>query len=159
MPPNTKTNLISIHIINQVISDRHTKTSQLWSLPWNQVNSDHPHWNQVYFDHPHNKQVNFDANTRTMSLSGRVAFACYTYQYMFLWCSSSTYNIITSTNSNCSWRFHTTVKPRKYCVSIPGISIFFCFMVYTRLCVILRYVPFLLYVVYFKVSYIGRESY
>ena len=28
------------------------------------------------------------------------------------------YHIITSTNSHYSWRFHTRVKPRKYCVSI-----------------------------------------
>ena len=45
-------------------------------------------------------------------------FSCYTYQYMFLWYSSKTYNIITSTSSYYSWRFHATVKPRKYCVSI-----------------------------------------
>ena len=134
MPPDTKPKLISVQIINQILSDRHTKTSQLWSLPWNHVNSDHPNWNQVYFDHPHNNQVNFDANTRTMSLSGRVAFACYTYQHMFLWYSSNTSTIITSTNSYYSWRFHTTVKPRKYCVSIPGIPFLLLHGIDTTVC-------------------------
>ena len=73
MPPDTKTKLISIQTLNQVIFDPHTKPSQFWSLHWNQVNSDPPHWNHVYFDHPHN-QVNFDANTKTMSFSGRVTW-------------------------------------------------------------------------------------
>ena len=40
---------------------------------------------------------------------------CHTYQYMFLCYSSNTYNIITSINTCYSWRFHTTVKSRKYC--------------------------------------------
>ena len=72
VPPDTKTELISIHTLNQVVFDLHTKASQLWSIHCNQVNSDPPHWNHVYFDHLHNNQVNFDANTKTMSFSGRV---------------------------------------------------------------------------------------
>ena len=78
MPPYTKTKFISIQTVNQVIFDPHTKTSQLRSLHWNQVKSDPPRWSHVYFDHPHNNQVNLDANTRTISFSGRY-FACYTY--------------------------------------------------------------------------------
>ena len=72
MSPDTKTKLISMQALNQVILDPRTKPSQLWSLQWNQVNSDPPHWNHGYFDHPHNNQVNFDANTKTMWFVGRV---------------------------------------------------------------------------------------
>ena len=153
MPPDTKTNLISIQTLNQVIFDPPTKASQLWSLHWNQVNSDPPYWNHFYFDRPHN-QVNFDANTKTMSFSGRFTLRVIHTSTCFLWYSSNTrtYNIFTSTDSYYSWRFHTPVKPRKCCVSIYLVPYFyFCYMVYSRLRVILvaglRYVPFLLYVV------------
>ena len=73
MPPDTKTKFILIQTLNQVIFDSRTKPSQFWCLHWNQVKSHPPHWNHVYFDHPHNNQANFDANTKTMSFSGRVA--------------------------------------------------------------------------------------
>ena len=52
----------------------------------------------------------------------------HTYGYMFLWCSSNTYDINTSTNSYYSWRVHTTVKSRKYCGSIYTI----CFGAITK---------------------------
>ena len=87
MPPDTKTKLISIQTLKQVIFDPHKKPSQFWSLHWNQVNSDPPQWNHVYFDHPHN-QVNFDANTKTTQFSGRVTLrAIHTSTY-----SCDTYN-------------------------------------------------------------------
>ena len=68
MPPDTKTKLISIQTLNQIIFDPHTKPSQLWSQHWNQVNSDPPHWNNVYFDHPCIYQVHFECEH---SFSGR----------------------------------------------------------------------------------------
>ena len=60
MPPDTKTQLISIQALNHVIFDPPTKQNQCRSLQWNPGG---PHRNQVYFYHPHNNQVNFDANT------------------------------------------------------------------------------------------------
>ena len=76
MPSDTKTKLISIQILNQVIFDPHTdpltKPSQVRSLHWNQVNSDPPRQNQGYFDHPCSNQVSFDTNTKPMSFSSRV---------------------------------------------------------------------------------------
>ena len=42
IPPDTKTKLISIQILNKVIFNPPTKPSQFWSLRWNLVNSD-PH--------------------------------------------------------------------------------------------------------------------
>ena len=77
MPPDTKAKLISVQtLINEVLFDPHTQSSQFRSLHWNQVNSDPTHWNQVYFNHPHKKQVSFDVNTKTMSFS---AFCCVLY--------------------------------------------------------------------------------
>ena len=114
MPPDTKTKCISIQIPNQVIFDPHTQPSQFWSPHWNQVNFDSLHWNQDNSDPPHNNQVNFNANTKSMSFSGSMTLrVIHMIQHMFLWCSSNTYNIVTSINSCYSLRFHTTVKPRK----------------------------------------------
>ena len=75
-PPDTKTNLISVQNLSQVVSTP-TKPSQIWAPHWNQVNSDPPYWNHFYFDHTRNNQVNFDANTRTMLFSGRVTLRVY----------------------------------------------------------------------------------
>ena len=131
MSLDTKTKLISIHTLNQVIFDPHTKPSQLWSLHWNQVKSDPPHWNHVYFDHPHDNQVIFDANTKSMSFSGRYFCVLYILQYMCY--SINTYNIVTSANSCYSWRFHITVKPRKYRLSMYHI-LFLLHGIYTTRC-------------------------
>ena len=132
--------------LNQLIFDPLTKPSQLWSLHWSYVNSDPPHRNHVHFDHPHNNQVNFDANTKTMSFSGAVNLGV-------IHISNKAYNIMTSTNSYYSWRFHTTVKPRKYCVSMYHI-LFLLHGTYTARCGTGdRYVLFLLYVVLFTVKY------
>ena len=135
MPPDTKTKLISIQTLKQVIFDPHKKPSQFWSLHWNQVNSDPPHWNHVYFDHPHNIQVNFDANTKTMYFSGRVTLRVMHTGKCFCGTAAIMYTpeyIITSTNSYYSWRFHTTVKPRKKRV----YTIFRCLLhgIYTTTC-------------------------
>ena len=70
--PDTKTKLISIQTLKQVIFDLHTKACQFWSPYWNEVNSDPPHRNHAYFDHPPNNQGSFDASTNSMSSSGRV---------------------------------------------------------------------------------------
>ena len=52
---------------------------------------------------------------------------------MFLWYSSNTYHINTSTNSYYSWRFHNTVKPRKYWLSTHHIK-FLLHGIYTTTC-------------------------
>ena len=65
MAPETKTKLISIQTLSQVIFDPHTKPRRFRSLHWNQVNSDPPSRNQVYLDHPQNNQINFDTNNIT----------------------------------------------------------------------------------------------
>ena len=131
--PDTKTKLISIQTLKQVIFDPRTKPSHFWSLHWNQVNSDPPHWNYVYFDHPHDNQVNFDANNKTMPFSGHVTSRLIP-QYMFFWYNSNTRNIITTTNSFYSGRFHTTIKPEN--VAQVYTIFFLGYMVYTRLRVI-----------------------
>ena len=134
MPPDTKTKSISIHTLNEVIFDPHTKPTQFWSPHWNQVNSDPPHWNYVDFDHPQNNQVNFDANTKTISSSGRVTLRV--MHTSIRSCDTAAirtrYNVITSTNSYYSWRFHTTVKPRKYFVCT--VFWFLLHGVYTTTC-------------------------
>ena len=117
MPPDTKTKLISIQTLNQVIFDPHTKPGQLWSQHWNQVNSDLPHWNHVYFDHPCIYQVNFECQQSfsgrgTLRVMNTSTWSCDTAAAI-----RTRYNIITITNSYF-WRFHTTVKPRKKCVNI-----------------------------------------
>ena len=109
MPPDTKTKLISIQTLNQVIFDPHTKPSQFWSLLWNQVNSDTPRWNHVYFDHPHTKSISMSLLKPCLF---RAVLLCVLYISAYA-CSCDTYNIITSTNSYYSWRLHTTVNPRK----------------------------------------------
>ena len=153
MPPDMKNKWVSIQTLNQAI----LKPSQFRSLHWNKVNSDPPHWNQVYFDHPHNNHVNIDANTNTMPFSGRVALRVIHTST----CSCDTaairtiYLVITSTNSYYSWRFHTAVIPRKYCVILHHI-IFLVHGIYTTWRILvagLRYVPFLLYVILLGVIY------
>ena len=119
MHSDTKTELISIHPLNQVIFDRHTRPSQFRTLHWLQVNSDPPHWNQVYSDHPHNDQVNFDANTKAMSFSGRVTLrVIHTITYS---CDTAAMRIIylrVPIRIILDVSVLTTVKPRKYCGSI-----------------------------------------
>ena len=157
MPTHTKAKFISIRTLNQAMFDSHTKPSQFWSLNWGEVNSHSPHRNHVSFDHPYKNQVNFDTNTKTMSFPGRVALRVIHTST----CSCDTaairtiYLVITSTNSYYSWRFHTAVIPRKYCVILHHI-IFLVHGIYTTWRILvagLRYVPFLLYVILLGVIY------
>ena len=130
MSLDTKTKLISIHTLNQVIFDPHTKPSQLWSLHWNQVESDPPHWNHVYFDHPHDNK-SFSMPTLKACHFRAVTFACHTYSNT---CDTASIRIIvTSANSCYSWRFHITVKPRKYRLSMYHI-LFLLHGIYTTRC-------------------------
>ena len=94
------------------------ETSQFWSLHWNQVNSHPPLKPRLFWTPTQRSQLWYQHYHHV--IFGPCCFACYAYQYMLLWFSCITYwyNIITSTNSYCTRRFHATVKPRKKCVRI-----------------------------------------
>ena len=146
MPPVTKTKLISIQILNQVIFVPPTKPSKLWSLPWNQVNSDPPHWHHVYFDISHDNQVIFYANTWTMSFSGLVILRVIHTPVRVLVIQPQDVQY----NYECQLVFfltfpYSTVKPRN--IAEVYTTFYFRYKIYARLRVILmaglRHVPFL----------------
>ena len=120
MPPDTKTKLISIQTLNLVISIPAQK--QVNSDPYTEIKSTpipHTKFKSVSTTHTTTKLISMPA---LEPCHFRAAyFARYTHGYMFLWYSGNTYNINTSTNSDDSWRVHTTVKPRKSCLGIYTI--------------------------------------
>ena len=78
MPRYKKWVSFNTYARNKSFSTTTQKLSHLWSLHWNQVNSDLPPWNQVNLDHPdktksiyclHWNQVKFDPRTDIKSIS------------------------------------------------------------------------------------------
>ena len=81
MPPDTKTNLISIQVLHEVFFDHQTKPSPFRSMHWNQINSDPPKWNEVLrsiFRPPIQQPSQFLLNTKTMQFSAWV-LCCVTH--------------------------------------------------------------------------------
>ena len=128
MPFDTEIAFILIQTPNQIIFEPHTKPSQSWSLHWNQVNFAPPHWNT---------SISSTNTTKSIAMPnwepchfGPCHFGYYTFQHMFIWYSGNTWNMITTINSYYSWRIHTAVKPRNYCVSIYTIFYFLLHGIY-----------------------------
>ena len=121
MSLDTKTKSILTQAHNQVIFDSHTKPSQFRNLHWNQVNSDPPHRNQV-FSTTHTTTKSILMSTLKPCHFLPVSFCVlYVQGHVPVIQQQNTYHIKLSTNSYCSWRAHTRVKPQKYWVSIHPI--------------------------------------
>ena len=114
MPPDNKTTSSSTTTQNEV---------KFWSLHWNKVTSDPPHWNQLYFHHPHNNQVNFDATLNQTNLDANAKTISFSTRHIWRVIYTGTRSCDTAATS-ITWirvptrSVHTTIKPRKCCVSI-----------------------------------------
>ena len=98
-PHKTKPTLLPTLMASQLRSP--TLKSRLFRLPTQQQSISMPTLHRVIF--------------------GPCYFACYTHQYMFFWYRSNTYNIITSTNSQNSWRCHNYSKNPIFLRKFPSI--------------------------------------